>query len=130
MLASYSDQSTIACKENLHQMSSWCLDSDSTSHMCNFKNLFTEFHQQENSRIPLTVDKSAKVTGIGTVLIIVPSDTNKTYLTLKNFLCIPELKCNLISTSKATASNRSVTFKKQYATTIEPNGSILFKAIR
>ena len=65
MLASYNDQSTMACKENFQQISSWCLDSGSTSHMCNDRNLFTEFHPQENSRIQLAVEKSAKVTGIG-----------------------------------------------------------------
>ena len=80
MLASYSDQSTMASKENLQQMSSWCLDSGSALHMCNDRNLFTEFHPQKNFRIQLAVNKSAKVTGIDKVFIIVPFDANKTYV--------------------------------------------------
>ena len=123
MLASHSDQSTMACKENFPQMSSWCPDSGSKSHMCNDKSLFTEFHLQENFKIQLAVVKSDKATGIGEVLIIVPFDTGKTYFTLNNILCVLELKCNLISTSKATTNHCSVIFKEWYAKIMELNGS-------
>ena len=40
------------------------------------------------------------------------------------------MKCNLISTSKATTNHRSVIFKEQYAKIIEPNGSTFVKAVR
>ena len=97
--------------------------------MCNDKNLFTEFHPQENSKIQHAVDKSTKVTEIGKDLIIVPSDTGKTYHTLNNVLCILEMKCYLISTSKAISNHCSVIFKECYAKIIEPNGSTLVKAV-
>lgn len=35
-----------------------------------------------------------------------------------------------MSTSKATANNRSVLFKERFAKIIEPNGSILVQAVR
>ena len=76
------------------QISSWCLNSGSTSYTYNDKTLFTEFHLNENSTIQSVVDKSAKVTGVGKVLIIGPSETSKTWLTLNKVLCIQELKCN------------------------------------
>lgn len=89
--------------------------------MCKDRNLFTGFHPHKNSRIQLAVDKSVKIMGIKTVLITVPNRCLITNLKLKNILCVPELKWNLISITKATANNRFVLLKEQYAKIIETN---------
>ena len=62
------------------------------------------FFKKENYRIQLAVGKSAQVTEIRKKLIIVLSNTGKTYVTLNNILCVPEPKCDLILTSKAPLS--------------------------
>lgn len=53
-----------------------------------------------------------------------------TNLRFGNVLCVPELKCNLQSTSKATDNNHVVLLLHQYAKIIEQNGSTLVQSVR
>lgn len=53
-----------------------------------------------------------------------------TNLTLKNASCVPEFKCNLHFTSKATVNNLLVLSKERYSKTLETNDSIAVQAVR
>lgn len=53
-----------------------------------------------------------------------------TNLTLKNASCVPEFKCNLHFTSKATVNNLSVLSKKRYSKKIETNDFIAVQAVQ
>lgn len=88
-----------------------------------------EFNPRENSTIQLAVDKTAKITGIETVVITVPNESGTTNLTVKNILRVLESKRNFISISKALANNHYVHFKEQYAKITEPNGSTLVQVV-
>lgn len=110
MTASYEKQTTLAFNGAYQQPSSRCLDNSCTSHICKYRNLFTEFHPCMNSTIQLEINKTVNITGIGRVLKTIPNGSVITNLTLKNVLCAQELKCNLLSTSKATTNNCSVVF--------------------
>lgn len=83
--------------------------------MSKYRNFFAEFHFHENSPVELAVDKTVKITRIGTVIITVPSRSGITNLILKDVLYVSELKYHLLSTSKATANNNSLLLIEQYA---------------
>ncbi|GFS69645.1 hypothetical protein NPIL_186241 [Nephila pilipes] len=93
--------------QNERNSTSWCLDSRATYHKCNDEKLFNEIHRETNCFVKLSVDKTTEVTGKGSVSITVQNAKHTRIILLKNVLCVPELKCNLISTSKATMNNRS-----------------------
>ncbi|KAG8179732.1 hypothetical protein JTE90_006637 [Oedothorax gibbosus] len=87
--------------------------------------------QQMKHTAPTFDDKPAKITGKGSVRITIPDEEGGTKtLKLENVLCVPELKTNLLSTSKCTRNNRVVVFDAHEAKVIFEDGSTLFRAER
>ncbi|KAG8182853.1 hypothetical protein JTE90_002270 [Oedothorax gibbosus] len=116
---------------NRQRNNKFILDSGATSHMCFNPDLFFEITTQIDSYITLADDKPAKITGKGCVRITIPDEECGTKtLKLENVLCVPELKTNLLSTSKCTRNNRVVVFDAREAKVILEDGSTLFRAER
>lgn len=106
------------------------LDSGTTSHMANDKNLFSYFRKQENQYIQLAADQTSKVTGKGTIRIEVKDENGTRTIRLENVLCVPELETNLISTSKCIRNNQYVVFDANEAKVIEEDGFVMLRAKR
>ncbi|KAG8202130.1 hypothetical protein JTE90_010491 [Oedothorax gibbosus] len=107
------------CVAKRQRNNKFILDRGASSHMYFNPDLFFEFARQTNSYITLAEDKPAKITGKGSVRITVPDEKCSTEtLKLENVLCVPELKTNLLSTSKFTRNNCVVVFDAHEAKVI------------
>ena len=72
-------------------MSFLCLNSGYTWHMCINKKILKK-NSQEKIINQFSVQKSAKITETGKVLITVPSENGKANVTPGNILCVPKFK--------------------------------------
>ena len=91
----------------------WIIDSGDTCHVCHDRSLFTEL---QNLKKPLDIilgdGRTLKVTGCGTVILMLESDNLKRKFKFYNVLYISEVTCNLLSVSKAVDKGVSFTFSE------------------
>ena len=90
----------------------WVIDSGASSHMCQTKDVFTEYTTLDNPEY-VTVADGSKVQGIarGSVRLSVRvSQTKQRTVTLKNVLHVPALNGNLLSVKAATQNDYVVQF--------------------
>ena len=102
-----------------------CLfDSGATSHMCPDRNMFVSFRETAPNRIQ-GASSAFDSTGIGEILLEVPTEFGKSKLRLKNVLYAPKMNLTLISISKITNAGLLVTFFHNSCTISNSSGKIL-----
>lgn len=99
----------------------WIIDSGATSHMCNEESLFIQLNKGYNGKVKLADDKEVCIKGIGKVSIFVNVQGKKKTIHFDNALYVPHLKCNLVSTSKATDSGCKVIMEGKKALILRKN---------
>lgn len=80
----------------------WFLDSGATSHMTYQRDIFQNLDTNYSGTVKLADKKEISVKGLGTVVLDVMVQKKRKQLKLFNTLWVPDLKNNLMSTSKAT----------------------------
>ncbi|KAL2933741.1 Retrovirus-related Pol polyprotein from transposon TNT 1-94, partial [Bienertia sinuspersici] len=89
----------ISCYNVSSVVNKWILDSGASDHMVSSCDLFEHYIiTPNNAKINLPNGKTAAITHVGTVLL-------NCGLTLKNVLCVPEFKHNLLCVSKLAQDN-------------------------
>uniref|UniRef100_A0A803MUY4 Retrovirus-related Pol polyprotein from transposon TNT 1-94-like beta-barrel domain-containing protein n=1 Tax=Chenopodium quinoa TaxID=63459 RepID=A0A803MUY4_CHEQI len=92
----------INCNNASSSMNEWILDSGASDHMISDDKLLDEFVPVKgNTKINLPNGGTAKITHIGNVLL-------KNGLHLKNVLCVPEFKHNLLSIHKLVRDEKYI----------------------
>ena len=100
--------STVECSET----DSWIIDSGATSHICNDRRSFTDFHTLEKPQYVTLGDGHAlSAIGTGNVYLELVLKNGKTGgCKLHNVLYVPELTFNLLSVSKAAEAGKRILF--------------------
>lgn len=105
----------------------WCVDSV-TSHMLNDKTKFDDMRRNNNGpAVSLANNASPKSNGRGTVRVTVGEKSN---VTLKDILFIPNLRTNLMSVAKIMDNGFEVIFRKRKAVIVDARGNIAMAAKR
>lgn len=94
----------------------WVVDSGASSHMCTQLSLFTHIDKSQSGKVRLADDKAVDVKGIGKVSMTVKVNGHESKIGLLNTLYVPDLRCNLISTSKLTDNGCKVVMKGKNVT--------------
>ena len=87
----------------------YLFDSGATSHMCPDRNLFFTFRDT----IPHSIQGASNTfqsTGVGEIIIEIPTETGKSQLRLKNVLYAPQMNMTLISIGRIVDAGMLVTF--------------------
>ena len=90
---------------------SWVIDSGSSSHICNNRQLFTELDDTKRSTVMVANGNTLKSLGSGTVKIKTEFNGSERNITLKNVLFVPDIETNLMSVRKATENGCEVIFQ-------------------
>lgn len=122
----------IACNADIIKKSKiWCLDSGATRHMCNDERIFTTLNKDYQLKVYTVGEHFVKSNGVGDVNL---SAKLNRYVTnsvkLKNALCVPGLRNNLLSVSSVTDNGYTVTFAKDRATVKRKDGTVVLTATK
>ena len=122
----------VACNTGIAEKSKeWCVDSGATRHMCNERRKFVTINANTKSKVFTAANHFVNASGAGDVNLKTEVNKNETNsVKLQNALYVPELRNNLLSVSRATDCNYSVTFKKHYATVNRKDGSIVLSSMK
>ncbi|KAL0263996.1 UNVERIFIED_CONTAM: hypothetical protein PYX00_011034 [Menopon gallinae] len=107
----------------------WCLDSGSTSHICNTPHKIQNLEQSGTKRLRVANGQTTEICGSGTVKIKTGNCNNKN-VAINNVLLVPELKMNFLSVSKITDKGLDIMFSKRNAKIMDRNGRVLLKGER
>lgn len=107
----------------------WVIDSGASSHMCNEKSLFIEINENYEGKVKLADDKEVDIKGIGRVAIDVVVGGKKKPIHFDKTLYVPDLKHNLVSTSKTTDSGCKVLMEGNRAL-ISRKGEVLIEGYK
>lgn len=109
----------------------WCLDSGATRHMCNERSKFSTFSKDKACNVYTAAEHQVKSEGAGDVRLNVRLPGNVSNgIRLQDTMLVPEFRNNLISVSKITDNNYTVTFRKNGAVVKRTDGSIAMTARR
>ena len=97
------------------ESSVWYIDSGATSHMTFNEEFFTVLNKNHTGLVRLADNKELIVKGIGTVVFSAKFGPTIKKVQLNNVIWVPELKTNLISTSKATDNECKVEMTNNFA---------------
>lgn len=89
----------------------WIVDSGTTTHMCNNRHLFREFHTLHHQpEVTLGDGHALKATGRGKVSLQMITPKGKVKCTLHDVLLVPRLAYNLFSVAKSTEAGKTTEF--------------------
>jgi len=98
---------------------------------CTEQIAFTNFNKDRQSTIYTAVKYSTKSIGAGEVILNAKLNKHeKNPVKLKDTLCVPGLRNNLLSVAKITDNGYTVTFRRHYATVNRPNCSVALVATK
>ena len=122
----------IACNTEISEKAkSWYLDSGATRHMSNNRENFVNLDKTEKLKVYTAADNFINSEGSGIVHLQMKSTKNAANsVKLKNALYVPGLRNNLISVSKVTNNDYTVTFAKTHATVNREDGSVALTATK
>lgn len=107
LIASKSDEDTVICLMAKYENSSkpkhtskWFVDSGRSNHMTFNKSLFSSYSSGYPSSVELGNSTSARIAGIGTIVILILVRGQKVKCLLKNVLHVPDLGYQLLSIPK------------------------------
>lgn len=90
------------------------LDSATTDHFCKERTVFQEFREFKSQAV--TAKGTAKIAGIGNIVLVINSGTVAFNLVLKNVYYVPDMCRNLISVRCLCLQNLNVKFSCNQAT--------------
>jgi hypothetical protein len=109
----------------------WYLDSGATSHMCNDEQRFAILNKNKQSKVYTAAEPIMETNGTGDVNLDTKLNKRVTNsIKLKDVLCVPSLRNNLLSISSVTNKSYTVTFEKDRATINRKDGSVALTAIK
>lgn len=122
----------IACNADIIKKSqTWCLDSGATRHMSNDERIFSNLNKDSQLKVYTAGEQFIKSNGVGDININAKINRYVTNpVKLKNALCVPGLRNNLLSVSSATDNGFTVTFEKDRALVKRRNGSVVLTATK
>ena len=107
----------------------WCLDSGSTSHLCNDRRLFVN-SSNAFSGVKLANRDDTQVAAKGQVDITTSVKNSDKIIHLNNTLYVSKLRTNLMSVTKIVDTDHEVTFSKERAVVKDRHGNIKMVAVR
>lgn len=105
--------------------SAWIIDSGATAHMCNQRELFSEFLEIIPLNVTLGDGHSLQAMGSGKLNLLIKVSTGEQKCELHDVLYVPSLTFNLFSVSKASKGGKSVTFVNDKVEVKLPNGNLV-----
>ncbi len=95
--------------------SEWLVDSGATSHMSNNRSLFTQVRDLDPAEtVTLGDGRDLEVKSVGTVVLeMLLPDGSSRRCSLQRVLYVPKLAYNLVSVSRATEAEKTVTFSRK-----------------
>lgn len=99
----------------------WFLDSGSTGHLCNDRNMFISMNEY---KCDIQIADGNNVTSEGKGDIKLKCGSSES-LTIKNVLFVPKLAMNLLSISQIVSRGNSVIFDKNGCKILDSNGEIM-----
>lgn len=129
--STFKTEQSLTWKDEIHQetISSWCLDSGSTSHVCSDEKIFVEMNKSHDSSSLKLAAKSqtTPINGSGKVKLEIDKDHQ---INLTNTLYVPSVTTNLLSVAKITDNGFTVLFRRNEATVADKNKRIVLRAER
>jgi len=99
--------------------------------MCNEQKAFTNLDKDKQSIVYTTVKYSTKSIGIGEVVLNAKlNKKEKNSMKLKDTLCVPCLRNNLLSVAKVRNNGYTITFKKHQAMVNRSDGLVALTATK
>jgi len=93
--------------------------------MCTEQKAFTNLNQNRQSTVYIAARYSTKSINVGEVILNARLNKHeKNPMKLKDMLCVPGLRNNLLSVAKITDNGYTVTFRKHHAT-MDPMARLL-----
>jgi len=119
--------STIKINNN----SKWMLDSGTTAHICNQRNLFFDIKPSPIASIQAANGTTMTVNGIGDIKLDINTSNVEKQVTLKDVLLVPDAIFNLVSIRALVDNGYNTSFYRNYAKIHRANNdSILLNAER
>jgi len=101
------------------------MDSGVTKHMCT-ESVHESYDKDKQSIVNTIAKYSTKSISIGEVVLNARlNKKEKNLVKLKDTLCVPGLRNNLLSIARVIDNRYIITFKKYHATINQPNGSVV-----
>lgn len=91
--------------------SGWCIDSGSTVHICNDRDMFVSLNDQIKEEITVASGHKLKSSGCGNIIIKARVGKRVIQVKIEDVLLVPGAKGNLLSVRKLAEKNLQVTFK-------------------
>lgn len=108
----------------------WILDSGASSHMCNNRHSFGEFHTLgEGTEVTVADGKMLRATGRGTVNLDMILPHEEVRCALREVLLVPDMKYNLFSIGRAAREGGRAKFDR-FECNIEKKGRTVAKGYR
>jgi hypothetical protein len=90
----------------------WVIDSGATAHVCKDKSKFSNYREVQNKLIEVATKETAKVYGIGDIVMEIESKGQIIMLELKNVLHVPNFAKNLISVRELYYAGHEIHFAR------------------
>ncbi|CAK9827078.1 Retrovirus-related Pol polyprotein from transposon TNT 1-94, partial [Anthophora retusa] len=117
--------------EPVKRSGTWCIDSGATRHMCNDEQKFETLKDSERSKVFTAAEHYVKSTGTGEIKLNAKINRHvKNSVKLKDTMCVPELRNNLLSVACVTNNGYNVTFEKDRAVITRKDGSVALTATK
>ncbi|CAK9830520.1 Retrovirus-related Pol polyprotein from transposon TNT 1-94 [Anthophora retusa] len=117
--------------EPVKRSGTWCIDSGATRHMCNDEQKFETLKDSERSKVFTAAEHYVKSTGTGEIKLNAKINRHvKNSVKLKDTMCVPELRNNLLSVACVTNNGYNVTFEKNRAVITRKDGSVALTATK
>lgn len=108
----------------------WCLDSGCTSHMCKNLDNFSYVESNSSDALKLANNYTTAIRARGVVPFVTNTDGRNNAFNLRDTLCVPDLRTNLLSVAKIVDKGHRVVFDKNSARITDKNNDTLFVADR
>jgi transposase InsO family protein len=112
----------------LKKESVWIIDSGATIHMCQSKDLISDFVSSEGQNVIISDGSKIPINGFGTLKILIKDKNNgcEDKIILENVAVVPRLSVNLISVQALASLGVSVKFTENSCFIQHPHKNILF----
>ena len=116
--------------KNLNSKTNWIIDSGATIHMCNQKDLLSDYVIKKGHYVTISDGSKIPIDGFGNLVFSIIGDDNQKYkFILENVAFVPKLTVNLISVKELTALKITIAFDAEKCKIVLKDGSITIGTI-